>query len=71
MQESVTWGLQEHFDNMVTMYKATMDELFETYEEMLRAKRSIAEELQEKVKLIDRCSTTDRAKTLMEAMEAF
>ncbi|KAG1360606.1 hypothetical protein COCNU_09G000690 [Cocos nucifera] len=69
-KESVAQGLPRHFEDMVTTYKVMMDEPSDTYKEILRVERSTMEELQEKMSLMERHATTERIKTLMEAMEA-
>ncbi|KAG1348141.1 putative nudix hydrolase 26, chloroplastic [Cocos nucifera] len=55
---------------MITMSIATMDKLSDTYGKMFRVKTSVAEELQEKVRLMERHVPTNRANTLMEAKKA-
>ncbi|KAG1358723.1 hypothetical protein COCNU_08G001690 [Cocos nucifera] len=67
---SAAQELLGHFNDMVAMYKAVMVKLADTYEKMLRVDRSVAEELQEKVRLIERHAATTMAKILMEVMEA-
>ena len=70
MEKSVARELWMHFDDMVEVYKLAMKEHIKTFEDMLRVKRSAAEELQEKVRLVERHAATERANTLVETVEA-